>query len=103
MCLMMNTPIGSIPVREHIARELSGMTDLEVALKTFGEDGSKQRLGSYIDPEAFAELERRALVWPGDTDTSVIARITGEKIEPGKSPFELAIEDFVNSQKSMNI
>lgn len=63
----MQTPVGPLPIRKHLAERFLTMTDREIADETFR--------GGFINPEAFAELVDRGLCFRGDREADVYARI----------------------------
>lgn len=54
----MKTPVGDIPIRESIRKEMATMTDRQIADKAL-------RDAPHINPEYFAELCHRGLCGPG--------------------------------------
>ena len=74
----MQTPIGPLPIRRHLAERFASMTDLEIADETF-----KSQPG-FINPEAFAELVDRGLCRRGDFEADVYRRIS-ERASTGDS------------------
>ena len=66
----MQSPIGPLPIRRHVIKEMEGKTDREIADGTF--------VNGFIDPEYFAELCHRGLSGPGwfqkDTYTEIERR-----------------------------
>lgn len=75
----MQTPIGPIPIRTEVAKQLHAMTDRDVADEAF-----KSQRG-FINPEAFAELLDRDLARRGwfesDTYEEIERRETRSKAE----------------------
>jgi len=51
------SPIGNMPIRDHIIKEMANKTDREIADKVFD--------SPFIDPEYYAELMSRGLSGPG--------------------------------------
>lgn len=54
----MATPVGPMPIREHIVNEMALKTDREIADQAL-------KSGPFIDPEYYAELLHRGLSGPG--------------------------------------
>lgn len=77
---LLDTPCGLFPIREHIVKRHAAMSDIEIADATF-----KSQPG-FINPEAFAELKHRGLIFRGDYEEDVYRRIAARDHDDQEQP-----------------
>lgn len=82
-----NTPVGDIPIREHVKNELLSMTDRELIDSILAP--------AYADPELMGEAIHRKLIWRGASNEEIYA-----SVEARESKLELLLRHYDESGES---